>query len=157
MEKNNVKFGHDKHNEEIVSITDKKRICGYFMVSDLHKVTPVDLRIKTEELLEEIAKHEDWILESIVWDASHKVDTNREGLNTILGKAKKNEFDILLVHHMTLISRQGGKIFDYVLELHKQDKSIYGIIEGLQSLDRLADTLHISGERRKLYEAIKDN
>ena len=43
MEKNNVKFGHDKHNEEIVSITDKKRICGYFMVSDLHKVTPLSI------------------------------------------------------------------------------------------------------------------
>lgn len=155
MEKNNVKFGHDKHNEEIVSITDKKRICGYFMVSDLHKVTPVDLRIKTEELLEEIAKHEDWILESIVWDASHKVDTNREGLNIILDKAKNDEFDILLVHHMTLISRQGGKAFEYASQLYMLDKPIYGIIEGMRSMDELADTLHISVARRKQYEKVR--
>lgn len=152
-----MNFGYEKYNTDKISATGKKRICAYFVVSDLHKITPADLRLKTEELLEEIAKHENWILESVIWDANHKVDTNREGLNTILGKAKKNEFDILLVHHMTLISRQGGKIFDYVLELHKQDKSIYGIVEGLQSLDGLADTLHISGERRKVYEAIKDN
>lgn len=157
MEQNKVKYGYEKHNVDIVSVTDKKRICGYFVVSDLHKITPADLRLKTEELLEEIAKHEDWILESIVWDANHKVDTNREGLNTILGKAKNDEFDILLVHHMAHISRQGGKAFDYALQLYMLDKPICGIIEGMRSMDELAVTLHISGKRRELYETMKDN
>ena len=61
-------------------------------MSDLHKVTDVDIRFRTQELLEEVSKHEDWILESIIWDANHKVDINREGLNTILEKAKNDEF-----------------------------------------------------------------
>ena len=150
-----MKFGYEKYNTEIISETDKKRICGYFVVSDLHKVTPADIRLRTEELLDEVANHEEWILESVVWDANHKVDTNREGLNLILEKAKNNEFDILLIHHITLISRQGGKTFDYALELFKLGKVIYGIVEGMHSLDELAETLHLSVARRKQYEDIK--
>lgn len=147
-----MNFGYEKYNADVISATDKKRICGYFVVSDLHKITPADLRLKTEELLEEIAKHEDWILESIIWDANHKVGTGREGLNTILEKARNNEFDMLLVHHMTHISRQGGKAFDYAVQLYLLDKPIYGILEGVRSLGELADTLHISAARRKQYE-----
>ena len=150
-----MKFGYEKYNTEIISETDKKRICGYFVVSDLHKVTPADIRLRTEELLDEVANHEEWILESVVWDANHKVDTNREGLNLILEKAKNNEFDILLMHHITLISRQGGKTFDYVLELAKLEKAIYSIVEGMRSLDELADTLHLSVAKRKQYEDLK--
>lgn len=146
-----MKFGYEKYNTEIISETDKKRICGYFVVSDLHKVTPADIRLRTEELLEEVANHEEWVLESIVWDANHKVDTNREGLNLILEKAKNNEFDILLVHHITLISRQGGKSFDYAMKLFKLDKKICGIVEGTRSLDELAETLHLSVAKRKQY------
>ena len=48
-----MKFGYEKYNTEIISETDKKRICGYFVVSDLHKVTPADIRLRTEELLDE--------------------------------------------------------------------------------------------------------
>ena len=107
-----MNFGYDKYNEEIINDSGKKRICGYFVVSDLHKITSADIRLRSDELFEEIAGHDDWILESIVWDANHKVDTNRDGLNIILEKAKNNEFDILLMHHVTLISRQGGKTFD---------------------------------------------
>lgn len=147
-----MNFGYEKYNADAISATDKKRICGYFVVSDLHKITPADLRLKTEEVLEEIAKHEGWILESIVWDANHKVDTDREGLNTILDKAKNDEFDILLVHHITHISRQGGKAFDYALQLYMLNKPIYGIIEGMCSMEDLANTLHISAARRKRYE-----
>ena len=150
-----MKFGYEKYNTEIISETDKKRICGYFVVSDLHKVTPTDIRLRTEELLDEVANHEEWILESVVWDANHKVDTNREGLNLILEKAKNNEFDILLMHHITLISRQGGKTFDYVLELAKLEKAIYSIVEGMRSLDELAETLHLSVAKRKQYEDLK--
>ena len=150
-----MKFGYEKYNTEIISETDKKRICGYFVVSDLHKVTPADIRLRTEELLDEVANHEEWILESVVWDANHKVDTNREGLNLILEKAKNNEFDILLIHHITLISRQGGKTFDYALELFKLGKVIYGIVEGMHSLDELAETLHLSVAKRKQYEDLK--
>lgn len=150
-----MKFGYEKYNTELISKTDKKRLCGYFVVSDLHKVTPADIRLRTEELLEEIAKHEEWILESVVWDANHKVDTNREGLNLILEKAKNNEFDILLMHHITLISRQGGKTFDYAIELFKLEKVIYGIVEGMHSLDELAETLHLSVAKRKQYEDLK--
>ena len=61
-----MKFGYEKYNTEIISETDKKRICGYFVVSDLHKVTPADIRLRTEELLDEVANHEEWILESVV-------------------------------------------------------------------------------------------
>ena len=43
-----MKFGYEKYNTEIISETDKKRICGYFVVSDLHKVTPADIRLRTE-------------------------------------------------------------------------------------------------------------
>mgnify|MGYP003310431346 FL=1 len=148
------KFGYEKHNIDIISGTDKKRICGYFIVSDLHKVTDVDIRFRTQELLEEVAKHEDWILESIIWDANHKVDINREGLNTILEKAKNDEFDILLLHHVTIISRQGGKTFDYVLQLHRLDKSVYGIIDNIHSLDELVKSLHLSIPRQKQYEEL---
>ena len=150
-----MKFGYEKYNTEIISETDKKRICGYFVVSDLHKVTPADIRLRTEELLDEVTNHEEWILESVVWDANHKVDTNREGLNLVLEKAKNNEFDILLMHHITLISRQGGKTFDYVLELAKLEKAIYSIVEGMRSLDVLAETLHLSVAKRKQYEDLK--
>lgn len=150
-----MKFGYEKYNTEIISETDTKRICGYFVVSDLHKVTPADIRLRTEELLDEVANHEEWILESVVWDANHKVDTNREGLNLILEKAKNNEFDILLMHHITLISRQGGKTFDYALELTKLKKAIYSIVEGMRSLDELAETLHLSVAKRKQYEDLK--
>ena len=150
-----MKFGYEKYNTEIISETDKKRICGYFVVSDLHKVTPADIRLRTEELLDEVANHEEWILESVVWDANHKVDTNREGLNLILEKAKNNEFDILLMHHITLISRQGGKTFDYALELAKLEKVIYSIVEGMRSLDELAETLHLSVAKRKQYEDLR--
>ena len=150
-----MKFGYEKYNTEIISETDKKRICGYFVVSDLHKVTPADIWLRTEELLDEVANHEEWILESVVWDANHKVDTNREGLNLILEKAKNNEFDILLMHHITLISRQGGKTFDYALELAKLEKVIYSIVEGMRSLDELAETLHLSVAKGKQYKDLK--
>ena len=149
-----MKFGYEKHNADVTSAMDKKRICGYFVVSDLHKVTDVDIRFRTQELLAEIAKHEDWMLESIIWDANHRVDTNREGLNTILEKAKNDEFDILLLHHVTIISRQGGKTFDYVLQLHKLDKSVYGIIDNIHSLDELVKSLHLSIPRKKQYEEL---
>ena len=105
---NTMRFGYERYNADIINCTDKKRVCGYFVVSDRRKVSEVDIRFGTEALLEEIEKHNDWILESIIWDANHKIDTNREGLNLILGKAKNDEFDILLLHHVTLISRQGG-------------------------------------------------
>ena len=124
-----MKYGYEKYNSEQIDGSGKKRICGYFVVSDLHKITSADIKLQTDELCEEIAAHNDWILESIVWDANHKVDTNREGLNIILDKAKNNEFDILLMHHVTLISRQGGKTFDYALQLSKYEKTIYGMIE----------------------------
>ena len=150
-----MKFGYEKYNTELISKTDKKRLCGYFVVSDLHKVTPADIRLRTEELLDEVANHEEWILESVVWDANHKVDTNREGLNLILEKAKNNEFDILLMHHITLISRQGGKTFDYALELAKLEKAIYSIVEGTRSLDELAETLHLSVAKSKQYEDLR--
>ena len=149
-----MNFGYEKHNADVISGTDKKRICGYFVVSDLHKVIDVDIRFRTQELLEEVAKHEDWMLESIIWDANHRVDTNREGLNTILEKAKNDEFDILLLHHVTIISRQGGKTFDYVLQLHKLDKSVYGIIDNIHSLDELVKSLHLSIPRKKQYEEL---
>ena len=103
------------------------------MVSDLHKITLADIKLQTDELCEEIAAHNDWILESIVWDANHKVDTNREGLNIILDKAKNNEFDILLLHHVTLISRSGSKTFDYAAQLYALDKVVYGIIDKTSS------------------------
>lgn len=150
-----MKFGYDKYNSELINDSGKKRICGYFVVSDLHKITEVDIRLRTDELLEEIAGHEDWILESIVWDANHKIDTNREGLKVILDKAKSDEFDILLMHHITLISRQGGKIFDYALQLSILDKTIYGIVGGTHSLDELAESLHLSVAKRKEYENFK--
>lgn len=152
-----MKFGYEKYQTEMKPAADQKRICGYFIVSDLHKVTPADIRLRTEELLEEVVNHEEWILESVVWDANHKVDTNREGLNLILEKARNNEFDILLMHHVALISRQGGKTFDYALQLSEFGKSIYGIVGGLYSLDELADTLHLSIAKRKQYEVFKQS
>ena len=150
-----MNFGYDKYNKEIINDSGKKRICGYFVVSDLHKITSADIRLRSDELFEEIAGHDDWILESIVWDANHKVGTNRDGLNIILEKAKNNEFDILLMHHVTLISRQGGKTFDYALQLSEFGKSIYGVVGGLYSLDELAETLHLSIAKRKQYEEFK--
>lgn len=149
-----MKFGYEKYNADIISETDKKRICGYFVVSDLYKVTEVDIRFRTQELLEEVNRHDDWMLESIIWDANHKVDINREGLNTILEKAKNNEFDILLLHHVTIISRQGGKTFDYVLQLHQLGKGIYGIIDNIHSLGDLVESLHLSIPRKKQYEEL---
>lgn len=149
-----MNYGYERHNVNIISGTDKKRICGYFVVSDLHKVTDVDIRYRTNELLEEVDKHDDWILESIIWDANHRVDTNREGLNIILEKAKNNEFDILLLHHVTIISRQGGKTFDYVLQLHKLDKGVYGMIDNIHSLGEVVESLHLSIPRQKQYEEL---
>lgn len=149
-----MNYGYERHNVNIISGTDKKRICGYFVVSDLHKITDVDIRYRTNELLEEVDKHDDWILESIIWDANHRVDTNREGLNIILEKAKNNEFDILLLHHVTIISRQGGKTFDYVLQLHKLDKGVYGMIDNIHSLSEVVESLHLSIPRQKQYEEL---
>lgn len=149
-----MNYGYERHNVNIISGTDKKRICGYFVVSDLHKITDVDIRYRTNELLEEVDKHDDWILESIIWDANHRVDTNREGLNIILEKAKNNEFDILLLHHVTIISRQGGKTFDYVLQLHKLDKGVYGMIDNIHSLGEVVESLHLSIPRQKQYEEL---
>lgn len=149
-----MKFGYEKYNADIISGTDKKRICGYFVVSDLHKVTEVDIRFRTQELLEEVNMHDDWMLESIIWDANHKVDINREGLNTILEKAKNDEFDILLLHHVTIISRQGGRTFDYVLQLHTLNKTVYGIIDNIHSLGDLVESLHLSIPRKKQYEKL---
>lgn len=149
-----MKFGYERYNTDIISKTDKKRICGYFVVSDLHKVTEVDIRFRTQELLEEVNKHDDWMLESIIWDANHKVDINREGLNTILEKAKNDEFDILLLHHVTIISRQGGKTFDYVLQLHKLGKGVYGIIDNIHSLGELVESLHLSIPRKNSMKSL---
>lgn len=112
-------FGYTQYITDRITDTDKLRICGYFVVSDLHKITEADIRFCSEDLFDEIANHDEWILESIVWDANHKIDTNREGLNIILEKAKNDEFDILLLHHVTLISRSVTKTFDYVLQLYK--------------------------------------
>ena len=50
-----MKFGYEKHNTDVISGTDKKRICGYFVVSDLHKVTDGDICFRTQVLIEEIA------------------------------------------------------------------------------------------------------
>lgn len=149
-----MNYGYERHNVNIISGTDKKRICGYFVVSDLHKITDVDIRYRTNELLEEVDKHDDWILESIIWDANHRIDTNREGLNIILEKAKNNEFDILLLHHVTIISRQGGKTFDYVLQLHKLDKGVYGMIDNIHSLGEVVESFHLSIPRQKQYEEL---
>lgn len=150
-----MKFGYEKHNTDLIPTTDKKRICGYYVVSDLYKITEVDHKFRTNDLFEEIGKHEDWILESIVWDANHKVDINREGLNLILEKARNNKFDILLLNHVTVISRQGSKAFDYAVQLHQLGKSIYGIIDGIHSFDELAEALQLTTARRKQYEDLK--
>ena len=32
------KYGYEKHNTDIVSDKDIKRVCAYFVVSDLHKI-----------------------------------------------------------------------------------------------------------------------
>lgn len=150
-----LKFGYERYNVKTISKSEKKRICGYFTVSDLHKITEADLRFKSEELIDEINGHDDWILESIVWDAKHKVDTNREGLNTILEKAGNNEFDILLLHHVSLISLQCGKIFDYVLQLYMLNKSVYGIVDNIHSFDELAESIPLTPARKKQYEKFK--
>lgn len=150
-----MKSGYELYNTDIISKSENKRICCYFVVSDLHKIAPADIRIKTDELIEEIDRHENWILESVVWDANHKVDTNRDGLNIILEKAKKDEFDILLLHHVTAISHQGGKTFDYVLQLQMLGRSIYGITDEIHSFADLAETLQLSASRKKLYETLK--
>ena len=146
----NKTFDYVKYNT--MEGSNKKRICGYFVVSDLHKSNDVAIRLRTEELVEEIEKHNDWILESIIWEANHKVDTNRKGLNTILEKAQNDDFDILLLHHVTLISRQGSKTFDFVLQLDKLNKTVYGIIDNIYSLDDLAESMHLTIANRKKYE-----
>ncbi len=151
---NTMKFGYEKYNADIISSTDKKRVCGYFVVSDRHKVTEGDIRFGTEDLLEEIEKHDDWILESIIWDANHKIDTNREGLNLILEKAKNDEYEILLLHHVTLISRSANKTFDYAVQLYDLGKAIYGIIDGIHSFEELSEAFHLNVARRKQYENI---
>ena len=150
-----MNFGYEKHNTDKIPTTDKKRICVYFTVLDTHKIKPVDIRFRTNELLEEVAKHDDWVLESVLWDANHKIDTNREGLNLILEKAKNNEFDILLLHHATLISRSGSKTFDWAVQLHQLGKTVYGIVDGIHSFDELAEALHLTVARQKQYEALK--
>lgn len=83
-----MKYGYQKYESIQQSSTSEKRVCGCFVVSDLHKVTEADIRFRSEGLLEEIEKHSDWMLESIIWDANHRIDMNREGLNIILDKAK---------------------------------------------------------------------
>ena len=153
----NSEFGYKEYNTDEISTTDKKRICGYYVVSDLHKITAVDHKFRTNDLLEEMEKHDDWILESIAWDANHRIDTNREGLNLILEKAKNNEFDILLLHHATLISRSGSKTFDWTVQLHLLGKSLYGIVDGIHSFDELAEALHLTVARRKQYEELKNS
>ena len=145
-------FGYEKYNTDIIDTTEKKRICGYFILSDLHKISPISIRLRTEELTEEISKHDDWILESVIWDATHVIDTNREGLNTILEKAKNDEFDILLLHHVNLISRHSNKAFDYAVKIHQAGKSIYGYADEIYSLDDMNAKLHLSIKRRKQYE-----
>ena len=148
-------FGYEKYNADVISKTDKKRICCYFVVSDLHKITPASLRLRKEELFEEIEQHNDWMLESVIWDANHKVDTNRVGLNTILEKAKNNEFDILLLHHVGIISRQVTKTFDYAFKLVKMNKLVYGITDKIDSFDDLAEKLPLTKSSRKQYEEYK--
>lgn len=148
-------FGYEKYNADVISKTDKKRICCYFVVSDLHKITPASLRLRKEELVEEIEQHNDWMLESVIWDANHEVDTNRVGLNTILEKAKNNEFDILLLHHVGIISRQVTKTFDYAFKLFKMNKLVYGITDKIDSFDDLAEKLPLTKSSRKQYEEYK--
>jgi len=152
---NNMKFGYKQYNTDEIPTTEKKRICGYYMVSDLHKITAVDHKFRINDLLEEMEKHNDWMLESVVWDANHKIDTNREGLNLILEKAKNNEFDILLLHHVTLISRSGSKTFDWAVQLHLLGKSVWGIVDEIHSFDELAEALHLTVARQKRYEELK--
>ena len=113
------------------------------------------MRLRTEELVDEIERHEDWILESVIWDANHKVDTDREGLNTILNKAENNEFDILLLHHVGIISRQVTKTFDYAFKLVKMNKQVYGITDKIDSFDDLAEKLPLTKSSRKQYEEYK--
>ena len=151
-----LKFGYEKYNTEAIANTDKIRICAYFVVSDFQKDFAVSVRLGTEELLDEIEKHEDWILESVIWDANHKVDTNREGLSIILEKAKNNEFDILLMPHCMVISRSGSKNFDYTVQLYKLDKSIYGITDGIRSFDALVENIHLTPARQKQYDELKN-
>ena len=148
-------FGYEKYNADVISKTDKKRICCYFVVSDLHKITPASWRLRKEELVEEIEQPNDWMLESVIWDANHKVDTNRVGLNTILEKAKNNEFDILLLHHVGIISRQVTKTFDYAFKLVKMNKLVYGITDKIDSFDDLAEKLPLTKSSRKQYEEYK--
>ena len=152
---NTMKFGYEKHNADTIANTDKKRICVYFTILDTHKIKPVDIRFRTNELLEEVAKHDDWILESVIWDANHKIDANREGLNTILDKARNDEFDILLMYHCMQVSRSGSKTFDWTLQLHQLGKSVYGIVDGIHSFDELAKALHLTVARQKQYEMLK--
>lgn len=150
-----MKFGYKQYNTDEIPTTEKKRICGYYMVSDLHKITAVDHKFRINDLLEEMEKHNDWMLESVVWDANHKIGTNREGLNLILEKAKNNEFDILLLHHVTLISRSGSKTFDWAVQLHLLGKSVWGIVDEIHSFGELAEALHLTVARQKRYEELK--
>ena len=152
---NTMTFGYEKHNADVIENTDKKRICAYFTVLDTHKVSPVSIRLRTEELLEEVAKHDDWILESVIWDANHKIDTNREGLNLILEKARNDEFDIVLVYHGMAFTRSGSNNFDYSKELYQLNRSIYGIVDGIRSFEQLFDALHLTPARQKEYEELK--
>ena len=48
------KFGYEKHNTDTILGTDKKRICAYFVVVDLHKITEVDIRFRKQDLFEEM-------------------------------------------------------------------------------------------------------
>ena len=65
------------------------------------------------------------------------------------------QFDILLLHHVTLISRSGSKTFDYAAQLYALDKVVYGIIDKIHSFDDLADSLHLTVARQKQYDELK--
>ncbi|MBO5379157.1 MAG: recombinase family protein [Clostridia bacterium] len=145
-------FGYNKFNEEEIKTSNKKRICGYFIVSKEHKISPVTLRLRTEDLQEEISLHDDWILESVIWDACSNYSTDREGLNLILEKARNDDFDMLLVNHISIISRNANYCLDYAVKLVKTGKTFYGMVDGIKTLDDINEKLHLSIKRKKQFE-----
>lgn len=149
-----LNFEYKQYSSENNNDTKKQKVCCYFVVSDLCKITDADIRFKTEEIIEEITKHDEWVLESVIWDATHKIDTDREGLNTILAKAQKDEFDVLLLHHVSVISRNGGKTFDYALKLYQMGKNVYGIVDRIHTFQDLASKLNLTITRKKKYETL---
>jgi hypothetical protein len=42
------------------------------------------------------------------------------------------------------------------LQLHQLGKSVYGIVDGIHSFDELAKALHLTVERQKQYDALKE-